>query len=151
LQNLNQIILSKDEEHLKYLVIFSRIYGVIDILFSLIGVAYLFFIGSLIESSGFQRDADRLNFQLPPEQFMKIILFFVSVMILFQVLLGIMTIISGQFIKQKRYRTFSIVIAGLNCISFPLGTALGVFTIIVLFRDSVVSLYDKSLNTAGNI
>jgi hypothetical protein len=36
---------------------------------------------------------------------------------------------------------FSLVIAGVNCASFPLGTLLGVFTFIVLLRASVRSLY----------
>jgi hypothetical protein len=36
---------------------------------------------------------------------------------------------------------FSLVIAGLNCIQIPFGTALGVFTIIVLLRDSVREAY----------
>jgi hypothetical protein len=56
---------------------------------------------------------------------------------------GIFTIISGRRIAQHRSRVFSIVIAAINCISFPFGTALGVFTIIVLAKDSVKMLYGE--------
>jgi uncharacterized membrane protein len=44
---------------------------------------------------------------------------------------------SGQYIGQRRRRMFSIVVAALQCAAFPLGTALGVFTLVVLNRDSI--------------
>ena len=59
---------------------------------------------------------------------------------------GILTIISGRRIAQRRSRVFSMVIAGINCISFPFGTALGVFTFIMLSKESVKAMY-----TAGNV
>jgi hypothetical protein len=55
--------------------------------------------------------------------------------------LGILTIVSGRLISLRRRRTFSLVVAGINCASFPFGTVLGVFTFIVLARPSVRALY----------
>jgi hypothetical protein len=57
---------------------------------------------------------------------------------------GILTIISGRKIAQRKNRTFSFVIAAINCLSLPFGTALGIFTIIVLNRPSVQTLYQDS-------
>ncbi|MEM7147882.1 MAG: hypothetical protein AAF591_22455 [Verrucomicrobiota bacterium] len=54
---------------------------------------------------------------------------------------GILTIISGRKLKKHTARTFSFVIAAINCLFVPLGTALGVFTIVVLNRQSVQQLY----------
>jgi membrane protein YqaA with SNARE-associated domain len=54
---------------------------------------------------------------------------------------GVLTLISGRFIHRRTNRTFSIVIAGLNCLHFPFGILLGIFTIIVLTKDSVIRLY----------
>ena len=52
-------------------------------------------------------------------------------------------ITAGRFLaKRKRYQ-FCLVVAGLECILMPLGTALGVFTIIVLMRDSVKPLFSQ--------
>jgi hypothetical protein len=62
--------------------------------------------------------------------------------VLFGWAFGILTIVSGRRIAQHRSRIFSMVVAGINCIWFPLGTLLGIFTIIVLARDSVSKLYD---------
>lgn len=36
---------------------------------------------------------------------------------------------------------FALVVAGLDCVRIPVGTALGVFTISVLLRDSVRQSY----------
>lgn len=54
---------------------------------------------------------------------------------------AILNLLSGIFLQTHRHRIFSFVIAGINCAHIPLGTALGIFTIIVLSRDSVRQLY----------
>lgn len=49
--------------------------------------------------------------------------------------------LSGKYLKAHTNHTFCMVIAVLICFSFPLGTALGVFTIVVLIRPSVRKLF----------
>ena len=56
--------------------------------------------------------------------------------------LGICTIVSGRCIARRRAKMFSMVMAGINCMNAPLGTALGVLTFVVLLRDSVRVLYE---------
>jgi hypothetical protein len=51
--------------------------------------------------------------------------------------MGTANLASGLFIRRRINRLFSIIIAGINCIQIPFGTALGIFTIVVLMRDSV--------------
>jgi hypothetical protein len=53
----------------------------------------------------------------------------------------VLNVLSGIFLLQKRNRLFSFIIGGLNCLQIPFGTALGVFTILVLSRDGVRQLY----------
>jgi hypothetical protein len=48
---------------------------------------------------------------------------------------------SARSMQKRKRRVFSLVISGLNCMSFPFGTALGVFTFVVLLRQSVSDLY----------
>lgn len=57
------------------------------------------------------------------------------------VLGSVANFLSARFIRARRRRTFSLVVAGLDCAQFPLGTALGVFTFIILLRDSVRARY----------
>lgn len=50
---------------------------------------------------------------------------------------------SGMNLKKRHKRTFSFVIACICCMNIPLGTALGVFTLVVLSRQSVKAIYDR--------
>jgi hypothetical protein len=50
--------------------------------------------------------------------------------------------LAGRKLASHRSRTFCIVIAALCCILVPLGTLLGVFTLVVLSRQSVQALFD---------
>jgi hypothetical protein len=137
---LNKI---KDEEHLKMLVLFNRIYGVIKILFSILFIVYINFIINFLKGPEFySRFPTPENFHFPPQIFLGFIFLIMSIMVVIQFLFGILSILSAQFIHERKYRTFSILVACVNCISFPLGTAIGAFTIIVLYRNSVISLYN---------
>lgn len=44
---------------------------------------------------------------------------------------------AGRFLRGARRHTFCVVVAGLACLIMPLGTVLGVFSILVLIRPSV--------------
>jgi len=48
---------------------------------------------------------------------------------------------SGLFIHCRRLRIFSLIIAALLCLMFPLGTILGISTLRILSRDTVIALY----------
>jgi hypothetical protein len=47
-------------------------------------------------------------------------------------------------IKHRKSRVFCMVVAGVSCLEFPYGTALGVFSFIVLGSGSVVQLFAPS-------
>jgi hypothetical protein len=55
--------------------------------------------------------------------------------------LGILTIYAGRCLKQHKAYNLAFVLACLNCLHAPLGTALGVFTLLVLSRPSVKALF----------
>jgi len=48
---------------------------------------------------------------------------------------------AARFLAARRHPTFVMVVAGIECLAFPLGTALGVFTILVMQRPSVRALF----------
>ncbi len=76
--------------------------------------------------------------------------FFIVIGVTFSLLgwaCAVCTLISGRYLAKRRKRMFSFVMAAILCMFFPFGTALGVFTIIVLSRESVQRLYETA---AGN-
>lgn len=53
---------------------------------------------------------------------------------------------SGMSLRKARHHLFSQIVACICCLNFPLGTILGVFTLIVLSRPSVRALYAYRAN-----
>jgi hypothetical protein len=51
--------------------------------------------------------------------------------------------VAGRSLAARRRHTFCIVVAALCCAFFPLGTALGVFTILVLMRPTVKAMFQQ--------
>lgn len=60
---------------------------------------------------------------------------------LFFAALLVLDTLSGIFLLKKKFRSFSIIVAVINCLNAPIGTVLGIMTIIVLSRKSVRELY----------
>lgn len=81
----------------------------------------------------------------PPVEIFAVLKWFYVVGGLWFIASGVLNVISGVFLRTRKHRTFSMVVAGLNCLHMPLGTILGVFTLVVLVRDSVAELYAARL------
>ncbi len=78
----------------------------------------------------------------PPPEFFAIFKWFYLVFAVWFVGSGVLNVISGLCLRARKHRTFSMVVAGINCVHIPLGTVLGVFTLVILVRDSVRELYE---------
>ena len=48
----------------------------------------------------------------------------------------------GRNLSRYQSHTFCMVVAGIICLWIPLGTILGIFTLIVLSRDSVKAIFN---------
>jgi len=67
---------------------------------------------------------------------------FASVFILAGWTLAALVLIAGRCIARRKHYTFCFVMACVECIFMPFGTVLGVFTILVLNRQSVKGLFN---------
>lgn len=130
-----------DLSHLNILSICHWVWGGLVLLFSCFGLIYIG-LGIAALNGNFQVNGPNSN---PGDQRMFGLIFTIlgSVLTLLGWTVGALTIYSGFCLKHQKRRIFSMVIAGINCISFPIGTTLGVFTFIVLGRASVKALYDQ--------
>jgi hypothetical protein len=79
-----------------------------------------------------------------PKEFLAVFIWFYFIFGGALVLGAVCNVISGLFIRARKHRNFSIVISALNCLQIPFGTCLGVFTIVVLMRQSVNELYQNT-------
>jgi hypothetical protein len=58
--------------------------------------------------------------------------------------MAILILINGRCLAQRKHYTFCQVMSGVECLFMPLGTILGVFTLVVLSRPSVKPLFGQS-------
>ncbi|HEY1583219.1 MAG TPA: hypothetical protein VGF73_08985, partial [Chthoniobacterales bacterium] len=129
--------MTQDEEHLRLLGIFHYVVGGLAALFSLFPLIYA--------AAGF------LFLHAPPAAqqkggpppaivgyfFIGFGLTFFSLGIAFAICLAI----SGCSIARRRRYWFVFVMACIECLFIPFGVILGVFTLIILVRDSVKPLF----------
>lgn len=54
---------------------------------------------------------------------------------------GTLTVLAARRLRQRRSLTLCIIVAAVSCMQIPFGTALGVFTLIVLNRPSVKAMF----------
>ena len=63
--------------------------------------------------------------------------------VLFFWVMAIMQLLTARFLQKRKCWIFCQIVAGIECLSFPIGTALGVFTVIVLQRSNVAAVFKK--------
>ena len=130
--------MNRDEEHLRLLSIFHYVVGGICALFACFPVIHLL-IGMAMVFAPQSMSSNRND--VPPAFLGWLFIILAAGMILLGWVFAGLTAYAGKCIASRRRRTFCIVIAALNCMFFPFGTALGVFTLIVLMRPDVAALF----------
>lgn len=131
----------KDIQHLRQLSIFHFVAAGL----ALFGLAFLFLHYSIMQAVFTNPDFFKGSKSMPPPaDFFAMFKIFYVVFGTWFIASGIINLISAVFLRQRKNRTFSMVVAGFNCLHMPLGTVLGIFTFIVLGRDSVSELYEAN-------
>jgi len=67
---------------------------------------------------------------------------FASAWMLCGLALAVAIAVAGRCLQRHRRYTYCLVVAGLSCMLMPFGTVLGVFTLIVLVRPRVKTLFE---------
>lgn len=67
------------------------------------------------------------------------------------VALAVCLFLCGRYLSERSHPTFVFVMACIQCAFMPFGTALGVFTIIVLQRPSVKALFGQGGSALGSV
>jgi hypothetical protein len=133
-----------DREHLKLLSIGYLISAGFNAFFMLFGLFYVFM--GVVASEMIRLSAEtNAKPGGPPPAFIG--WFFAGIGLAFFAVgltFAILKFRAASNLKRRRSRIFCMVVAGLTCLEFPYGTALGVFTFIALGRESVVRLFETN-------
>jgi hypothetical protein len=128
--------MNDDIRHLDLLAIFHYVVGGILALFGCFPIIHVA-IGIAVVTGSFSNGPGKG----PPDFFGFIFIAMGLLAILFCWAMAVAVWIAGSRLKQHRSYTYCLVIAALECMFMPFGTVLGVFTIIVLMRPSVKTLF----------
>jgi len=81
---------------------------------------------------------------LPPEFLGWIFAVLGSLLFLIGIAMAICILIAGRSLALRKGYSFALVMACIECLFVPFGTILGVFTIVVLSRESVRGLFSTA-------
>lgn len=141
--------MKQDEEHLKLLSIFHYVVGGLAGLFALFPIFHLIFgLVFILAPDKFAGKGEP-----PPAIIGWFFVIFAAMFITAGWVLAGFIIAAGRSLARRRRYLFCLVMAGIECIFMPFGTVLGVFTIVVLMRESVKELFSanqRMQRTAGH-
>ncbi len=133
---------ARDDQHLRVLVVCYYILAGLGLLFSCMGTVY---IGSGAVLAFLPDDALASDPNAPPAGLIHfvgwVIVAIGGVATAAQFVGALLQLLTARFITARRHRMFCLVVAGLTCLWVPLGTALGVFTFVVLSREWVIEQF----------
>src|SRR5215467_12565624 len=131
--------MDRDTEQLNLLAIFhyvvaglGALFSFFPLLYTIIGVIFIF---------AARHGTAKPGVDLPPEFFGWIFAMLGSLLFLMGIAMAIFILIAGRSLALRKRYSFAFVMACIECLFVPFGTILGVFTIVVLSRESVMGLF----------
>jgi len=128
--------MNQDAEHLRILAIFHYVVGALAALFSCFFLIYVV-MGAIFIAGPTLGHGN----EAPPAFIGWFMVTLGGMLLLTGWSFAGAVIAAGRCLSARRHHTFCLVMAGVACIFMPFGTVLGVFTIIVLSRPSVIALF----------
>ena len=134
--------MNQDKEHLRLLAIFHYVVAGLAALFSFFPLLYTT-VGAIFIFAA--RHGTPKPGEEPPPEFIGWIFAIVgSLLFSLGIAIAICILIAGRSLAKPTRYWFALVVACIECLFIPFGTILGVFTIVVLSRESVKALFSTA-------
>lgn len=137
--------MDSDDRHLKRLRLLHFIQAGLQFIWLAWLIGHYFFLQHWL-TKDFATNAPSPKFPTP--EFLQIITIFYFLLGALLVTISVLNFLSAVYIGRRRRRNFSLLISGLNMVQVPLGTALGIYTLLVLCRNNVRSKYEQQEDDA---
>ena len=135
--------MDQDAEHLRLLSIFHYIVGGLAGLFACFPFIHLA-IGIALVNGAF----DGASREPPPAFLGWLFIALAATFIFVGWSIATLILVAGRILARRNHYTYCFVVAAIECLFMPFGTALGIFTIIVLSRPSVKLMFQERLPNA---
>jgi hypothetical protein len=134
--------MNQNAEHLRLLAIFHYVVAGLAALFSFFPLLYTM-VGTIFIFAA-RHGPTKPGEDVPPEFLGWIFAVLGSLLFLIGIAMAICILIAGRSLALRKRYSFALVMACIECLFVPFGTILGVFTIIVLSRESVKGLFSTA-------
>ncbi len=131
--------MDRDTEHLNLLAIFHYVVAGLAALFSFFPLLYTT-VGAIFIFAA-RHGTAKPGEDLPPEFLGWIFAVLGALLFLIGIAMAICILIAGRSLALRKRYSFAFVMACIECLFIPFGTILGVFTIVVLSRESMRGLF----------
>jgi hypothetical protein len=134
--------MNRDREHLRLLAIFhyvtaglAALFSFFPLLYTTVGIVFIF---------AARHGTAKPGEELPPEFLGWIFAVIGAALFVIGIAMAICILIAGRSLAHCKHYSFALVMACIECLFVPFGTILGVFTIVVLSRESVRVLFSPA-------
>jgi hypothetical protein len=127
---------TQDDEQLHLLSVFHYVLAAICALVSLLPLIYFGMGLAMMAGMGFDKSGP-----FAPLFAGCLVAGMGGILLVFAAGYALALFLAARYLAERRRHTFCVVVAAISCSFTPLGTVLGVFTLIVLFRPSVKALF----------
>ena len=134
--------MNRDEEHVQLLAIFHYVVAGLAALFSFFPLLYTT-VGAIFIFAA-RHGTAKPGEDLPPEFLGWIFAALGSLFFLIAIAMAICILVAGRSLALRKGYSFALVMACIECLFLPFGTILGVFTIVVISRESVRRLFSTA-------
>ena len=135
------ISMDQDKKHLKRLSQIQILYGILNLF-----VSYFYYQEIFVLIDGYRKDLEKNN----PEVQVALLIGFGFILFLIGIAILFCIILAGQSLALYENYTLCLVVAIAECLIVPIGTIIGVYTIIILRRDSVKKLFAMPKEESGS-
>ncbi|MCH9654267.1 MAG: hypothetical protein K0U86_14265 [Planctomycetes bacterium] len=133
--------MDQDKKHLKRLSQIQILYGILNLF-----VSYFYYQEIFVLVDGYRKDLEKNN----PEVQVALLIGFGFILFLIGIAILFCIILAGQSLALYENYTLCLVVAIAECLIVPIGTIIGVYTIIILRRDSVKKLFAMPKEESGS-
>ena len=138
--------MNRDKEHLQLLAVFHYVVAGLATLFCFFPLLYSILGGFLLYAANHPGPS---NQEPPPAVLGWVFMVLGTLFFLAGVAMAICILIAGRSLALCKRYSFALVMACIECLFIPFGTILGVFTIVVLSRESVRALFSTAAARAS--
>jgi len=138
--------MDRDTEQLNLLAIFHYVVAGLAALFSFFPLLYTT-VGAIFIFAA-RHGTAKPGEDLPPEFLGWIFAVLGALLFLIGIAMAICILIAGRSLAIRKRYSFAFVMACIECLFIPFGTIPGVFTIVVLSRESVRGLFSTTATPA---